>query len=349
MENPHHSIQPDFTSDTHAEACLQLADRGIVEDLITPTLQALWTLSNDQAKQHWDARLEQEAQEAHEAQRAAAEEEKLRQRALEEEQDLTKQEEQKKNKIKFIPVPDISVPTESIVIPSSYTLTKLHKAEYCELYYFTNRGLADAETTTPSFDDKALVLTKSDNGIHSFVSLSSVKAKSSLIKDEDLTWEEFGQAKFRMINTMCESEWPDEHIQMHIDFWLSIETHEWRHDTSLYNRSSLLTYEAHVRELWHRMLGTPKVFSLAKFNNNLLKKIRDELVHKASTAQIAAMQQVCFFHYPVLSLTFHVSHLSFSLFSILSPSLPSIQHHAQTRIIPFGSFSKRGHLNFHLA
>ncbi|KIJ06741.1 hypothetical protein PAXINDRAFT_91553 [Paxillus involutus ATCC 200175] len=226
MENPHHSIQPDFASDAHAEARLQLADRGIAEDLIIPTLQALWTLSNDQAKQRWDARLEQEAQEAREAQRAAAEEENLRECALEEEQDLAKQEERKKNKIKFIPVPDISVPTESIVIPSSYALTKLRKAEYCELYYFTNRGLTDAETTAPSFDDEALALTKSDNGIHSFVSLSSVKAKSSLVKDEDLTWEEFGQANFRMINAMRESEWPDECIWMHIDFWLSIETHE---------------------------------------------------------------------------------------------------------------------------
>ncbi|KAF8834015.1 hypothetical protein BDN67DRAFT_869378, partial [Paxillus ammoniavirescens] len=158
MENPHHPIQPDFTSDTHAEACLQLADRGIAEDLIIPTLQALWILSNDQAKQCWDARLEQEAQEAHEAQRAAAKEENLCQHALEEEQDLAKQEEQKKNKIKFIPVPDLSVPTESIIIPSSYVLTKLHKAEYCELYYFTNHGLADAKTTAPSFDDEALAL-----------------------------------------------------------------------------------------------------------------------------------------------------------------------------------------------
>ncbi|KIK91074.1 hypothetical protein PAXRUDRAFT_13981 [Paxillus rubicundulus Ve08.2h10] len=273
MENPHHSIQPDFASNTHAEAHLQLADHGIAEDLIIPTLQALWTLSNNQAKQCWDVRLEQEAQEAHEAQRAAAEEENLCQCALKEEQDLAKQEERKKNKIKFIPVPDISVPTESIVIPSSYALTKLCKVEYCELYYFTNHGLADAKTTTPSFDDEALALTKSDNGIHSFVSLSSVKAKSSLVKDEDLTWEEFSQANFCMINAMHESEWPDEHIWMHVDFWLSIETHEWCHDTSSYNRSSLLTYQVCVRKLWHRTLGTPKVFSLAKFNNDLLKKI----------------------------------------------------------------------------
>ncbi|KIK78598.1 hypothetical protein PAXRUDRAFT_163537, partial [Paxillus rubicundulus Ve08.2h10] len=64
---------------------------------------------------------------------------------------------------------DISVPTESIVIPSSYMLTKLHKVEYCKLYYFTNCGLVDAETTVPSLDDKALPLTKYVNGIHSFV------------------------------------------------------------------------------------------------------------------------------------------------------------------------------------
>ncbi|KIK76638.1 hypothetical protein PAXRUDRAFT_169271, partial [Paxillus rubicundulus Ve08.2h10] len=255
------------------EAHLQLANHGITEDLIIPMLQALWTISNDQAIQHWNARLQQQEQAACKAERAAAKEETLHQHALNEEQELAKQEEQKKNKNKFIPIPDISVPTESIVLPSLCTLTKLQKADYCELYYLINCGLANAENTITSLNDEALMLTKSDNGIHSFISLSSIKAKSSLVKDEDLTLEEFGQAKFCMINGMRKSEWLEEHIQMHVDFWLSMETHEWHHNTSSYNRSSLLAYQACVHTLWHRTLGTPKAFNLAKFDDNFLKKI----------------------------------------------------------------------------
>ncbi|KIK78599.1 hypothetical protein PAXRUDRAFT_163544, partial [Paxillus rubicundulus Ve08.2h10] len=64
--------------------------------------------------------------------------------------------------------------------------------------------------------------------------------------DEDFMWEEFGQVHFCMINAMHKSKWPDKHIQMHTDFWLSIETHGWCHNTLLYIRSLLLTYQACV-------------------------------------------------------------------------------------------------------
>ncbi|KIJ09386.1 hypothetical protein PAXINDRAFT_87506, partial [Paxillus involutus ATCC 200175] len=58
--------------------------------------------------------------------------------ALAEDLENVKQEEQKKYKNKYTPLPDISIPTETIMIPSTYALNKLCKGEYCELYYCTN-------------------------------------------------------------------------------------------------------------------------------------------------------------------------------------------------------------------
>ncbi|KIJ14195.1 hypothetical protein PAXINDRAFT_12850 [Paxillus involutus ATCC 200175] len=72
----------------------------------------------------------------------------------------------------------MSIPTETIMIPSTYTLNKLCK-----------------ESTTPSLDDDTLALTKVDNSTHSFMSLSSIKARVSVIKDRDLTWEELSGLK----------------------------------------------------------------------------------------------------------------------------------------------------------
>ncbi|KIK76988.1 hypothetical protein PAXRUDRAFT_168169, partial [Paxillus rubicundulus Ve08.2h10] len=115
--------------------------------------------------------------------------------------------------------------------------------------------------------------------------------------DEDHSWEEVSQANFRMINTMCQCEWADVHVQMHIDLWLAIETHEWHHNTSPFNKAALLTYQACVRQLWHRTIGSLASFDLAILNLSLLTKTQDELVHNASTAQIGSIQQV---HLPPL-------------------------------------------------
>ncbi|KAF9237271.1 hypothetical protein BU15DRAFT_63330 [Melanogaster broomeanus] len=100
------------------------------------------------------------------------------------------------------------------------------------------------ENSLPSLDDEAMTLTKSENGTHSFIALSAAKAKASLVKDEDFSWEEFNQANFRMVNAMHQCEWAEEQVQMHIDLWLAIEMHDWRHDTSPFNKAALLTYQA---------------------------------------------------------------------------------------------------------
>ncbi|KIJ06246.1 hypothetical protein PAXINDRAFT_92309, partial [Paxillus involutus ATCC 200175] len=270
----------------------QLADRGIDQLFIVPTLEDVWRDNNAEQQESWDERLRQEAHAILEAERLAAKEAVLRHQVVADELELAKQEERKKYKNKYLPIPNTAVPTETIIIPSAYAMNKLHKGEYCELYYFTNRDLAEDESSLPSLDDDALTLTKLENGTHSFITLSSTKAKASLIKDEDLSWEEVGQANFRMINAMCQCEWADARVQMHIDLWLAIETHEWCHDTSPFNKAALLTYQARVRRLWHRTIGLLASFNLAILNPSLLTKTRDELVHNASTAQIALMQQV---------------------------------------------------------
>ncbi|KAF9237272.1 hypothetical protein BU15DRAFT_48948, partial [Melanogaster broomeanus] len=66
------------------------------------------------------------------------EETNLRRRALADELELAKQEERKKYKNKYIPIPNVTVSMDPIIIPSTYALNKLRKGEYCELYYFTN-------------------------------------------------------------------------------------------------------------------------------------------------------------------------------------------------------------------
>ncbi|KIK77851.1 hypothetical protein PAXRUDRAFT_165570 [Paxillus rubicundulus Ve08.2h10] len=283
----------DYTTDRHAATRQRLADHGIDQLFIVPTLEDVWRDNNAEQQESCDEKLCQEAHAILEAERLAAKEAVLHCQVVADELKLVKQEEWKKYKNKYSPIPNTAVPMETIIIPSAYAMNKLCKGEYCKLYYFTNRGLAKDKSSLPSLDDDALMLMKSENSTHSFIALSSTKAKASLVKDKALSWEEVGQANFRMINAMHQCEWADMRVQMHINLWLTIETHEWHHNTSPFNKAALLTYQACVRQLWHRTIGSLASFDLAILNPSLLTKTRDELVRNASMAQIASMQQVC--------------------------------------------------------
>ncbi|KAI5995974.1 hypothetical protein F5J12DRAFT_695118, partial [Pisolithus orientalis] len=109
----------------------------------------------------------------------------------------------KKYHRKYATVPqDAVVPADPIIIPSQITAQSLHKADFVKLYYFTNKGLCDAELTICSTDDDALTLLQTGEGLHSFIPLASAQAKGTVTKDEDLTWEEFSEAAHRLTNAM---------------------------------------------------------------------------------------------------------------------------------------------------
>ncbi|KAI6009526.1 hypothetical protein F5J12DRAFT_905067 [Pisolithus orientalis] len=114
------------------------------------------------------------------------------------------------NKTKHALICKVGVPLGSVNIPSPYAACKLKKGKYCKLYFFTNIGLAEAETFNPSIDDEALTLLKVDNGQHIWVPASTTRDKLSVIKDEDLTWEQFGEASMCLISMMKEHDWEEE-------------------------------------------------------------------------------------------------------------------------------------------
>jgi hypothetical protein len=115
------------------------------------------------------------------------------------------------------------------VLPSPLALRKLRKGEFCELYFFTNKGLKDAQATSQSVDDEALAITQDEQGVHSFIPLAATKAKQSIIEDKDLMWHQIDEATHRIIQAMRESGWKEPRVQTHIDFWIALGAHNWRH------------------------------------------------------------------------------------------------------------------------
>ncbi|KIK82511.1 hypothetical protein PAXRUDRAFT_107523, partial [Paxillus rubicundulus Ve08.2h10] len=110
--------------------------------------------------------------------------------------------------------------------------------------------------------------------------------------DEQLSWEEFSQANYCMIVVMKQQEWPDKRINMVQDFWVTFETHLWRHDPSKYCKRALLLYQGRVCRDWHKTLGTSAAFCLLLLREERLNELHQELLDNAYTAKINAVPTV---------------------------------------------------------
>ncbi|KAI6004431.1 hypothetical protein F5J12DRAFT_722172 [Pisolithus orientalis] len=131
------------------------------------------------------------------------------------------------------------------------------------------------------------MLLKTDNGQHLWVPTSTTRDKSSVIKDEDLTWEQFREVALCMIDVMRDHDWPEESIKMHIDFWTAIKSHPW------HCSPSLLLYQSQQRQCWHRSkLGSYR-WSLAELNEELLGIVKDEILDNERTMQLDNLHRVC--------------------------------------------------------
>jgi len=52
------------------------------------------------------------------------------------------------------------------ILLSPLTLCKLCKGEYCKLYFFMNKGLADMQVYSPSMDNEVLAITQDNHRLH---------------------------------------------------------------------------------------------------------------------------------------------------------------------------------------
>ncbi|KAF8834192.1 hypothetical protein BDN67DRAFT_915419, partial [Paxillus ammoniavirescens] len=198
-----HAVQPDFMLEEHTPAHQQLTDNDIPDTQAAIILSNLWIQSNDKEKTVWARRIEEEVLAEKEADRHEAQEAMERQREQDKEEAKALQEEHHKNKSKFAPVKHVKVPIEPIILPSQIALRKLKSGAFCELWYFTNDGLADTEPSGSSaLNNNHLTLSQTPDGLPSFIPAVFTKDEAPIVQDENLTWEQFGEAALCMIDAM---------------------------------------------------------------------------------------------------------------------------------------------------
>ncbi|KAG1875508.1 hypothetical protein DFJ58DRAFT_909995 [Suillus subalutaceus] len=213
---------------------------------------------------------------------------------LRDEEEAARLEDRKKNKNKYAPLKRTKVPTDPTILPAQYAIRRLKAGDYCELHYFTNKGLDEAMALTLVAEPDALVMLPASDGIHSWVPAAAVKDPKAapVTKDEHLTWEEFNEAAPRIVVFMKMHDWPDDRVNMHIQFWTAIQAHRWRHSPDPLQQRALLLYQSQQRRRWHLTIGTAQGWSLEEINQDLLFEARELLFNEKRDKDTAlAIQQ----------------------------------------------------------
>ncbi|KAG1802848.1 uncharacterized protein HD556DRAFT_1429584 [Suillus plorans] len=200
VEDPNLAIRPDFASQEHEASRHQLVEEGLSNENAARTLAALWTLANNAEKDRWALKQRRLL----EARQREEEEEEERQQQRKEEEETARLEERKKNKTKYAPIVRGKVPSDPTILPAQYAIRKMKSGDYCELHYFTNRGLEDAKLSNLIAEPEAMVMLPAADGLHSWIPAAAVKDPKAapVVKDENLSWEEFNEAAPRMITMM---------------------------------------------------------------------------------------------------------------------------------------------------
>ena len=290
--NPHEAVVPDFANEEHADGRAAIMGGGFNDNQAAAALYQLWLIANAKAQQEWDRALaaEEERAEAN-WQLAEVAELLLCQQALAEKEAA---DDKKKHRNKFVPVPNAKVPLELVPLPAEYALKQMEMSGYVELYYFTNKGIAEAEEVATAAGNGSLVWKLGNDGSHSLVKASTGKRglKNNPLPDKKLTWEQFFEATLCMIKSMVRFQWPEDRVDMFCKLWLGMQKHRFQTSTDMFSKEALLVYQAKQCHLWHHTIGTPFGFSLTEIEEELLKRTRDELVQTAFNMELKKMQLV---------------------------------------------------------
>jgi hypothetical protein len=295
-EDPNAAILPDFEADEYIQAHAQIINDVIDDRQAAQILANLWHIQNNTDKCRWADRIQEEAWAAEEARRQATEAENQHCQAQLAEQEAAISEEREKNKYKYVPICNADVPSSPVILPCQYAVWKMKSGDYCELFYLTNNSLEEASRSTFTADEDALVMLPTVDGLHKWIPAGSMwDPKAQIIKDENLTWEQFNEAAPRMIALMKENDWPDDRVDMHISFWSALQNHRWRHDFNAHKQWALLLYQAQQWRRWHLAVGSSNSWSLARINQELLDEAREDIFNQFRIQQLSSQVRTKFF------------------------------------------------------
>ena len=153
--NPALELPPDYASPAYNIFTMQLAQaRGVEKVVIVQELLIAWQEENNTRHAQWDLQIEEE--------RKLAEEEETRQREEAERivqekemEEATIRKEALKKQPQLVPIlKSLWLHNSQPLRPSDYTICKLKKPEWVELWYFTTKGMQESSHQHSSADEE---------------------------------------------------------------------------------------------------------------------------------------------------------------------------------------------------
>ena len=127
---------PDYASAIFAASRAPFINPNVTEAQAIQLLKDLWTAGNEADKVSWQLQIGEDEAARLLQLRIQSEADDLRAQAEVDEAETLRKDELKRNKSKYLPIPDRDVPTVASVIASSYAVGKVEKGLYVELWYY---------------------------------------------------------------------------------------------------------------------------------------------------------------------------------------------------------------------
>jgi hypothetical protein len=84
---------------------------------------------------------------------------------------------------------------------------------------------------------------------------------------------------------MYDHSWDHLHVQMHIQFWLTLENHKWHNSRNKNQQRALLVYQGQQWHRWHNCITFPRAFDLSLINNDVLRDTLDTILLQTHSDQ----------------------------------------------------------------
>ncbi|KAG1861005.1 hypothetical protein C8R48DRAFT_604753, partial [Suillus tomentosus] len=200
---------PDFTSPSLQDSCLPLLSTSVDDAQAADILRASWLATNAAYKRQWQLQLDAATHKTTEHERLLAEAEAQRCATQDVQDAALLDKDRKKNHIHHIPIPDRPRPSRAAetFIVSDFALRKLDKAQFIELYYWTNKGLADARLDFKTVDDDSMVPTIGVDGSTVWTAASAARPSTGVITDHLLQPLDFSKAVPHYIDSLEQRGW----------------------------------------------------------------------------------------------------------------------------------------------
>ena len=340
QNDPNDVACPDFASVDYTEARVALITDVVDDATAIMLLTQAWTASNKAEKAIWARQMGAEAKARADAERQAHELQALRDTAHDLEHQALRTEEQKKNRVKYLPIPIRPPPTTAPEIPSSYATSRLWKGQYVELWYFTNDGLDYACQHSTTLDENTMVQVQDKDGTAAWVPAVASREARTVADDRVISWENFCQAVPRILLAMEAAKWPPQCLTMLANLWGKLQVHEFRSSHDPLDQRALIVYQAEQRRAWHQAIDSPGgAWDIGTLCESTLSRVRD-VVYREDRQRLDSQRD---YHVCLLSLSGSTLsdslHVSFPLLSLQPACVAHVSMGYATRTSLFFSYT----------